>query len=379
MNIKETFISLTSETYPYGYEEDLFSKLPQDLEIDEFGNLYKQIGDNPSCMFTSHLDTASHEKCKVKHVFEGDFVKTDGTSILGADDKAGVTIMLYMMKMGVKGLYYFFLGEERGCIGSKKVAQKHKETPLHNIKKVISFDRRGTDSIITFQSSQRCCSETFALDLSEKLNRLSKAEKSIQLEFNYSGDPTGIYTDSYQFMYIYPECTNISVGYYSEHTRSERQDLVHLEKLAKTCVLIDWEELKVERNPNRKESVSNYSYDTDIWEYSYKKTPKEDKKKVWFIDDEFDKYVSLVEYNNKGEVVTYDVNKKRINKEENLIKYFIKSLEVSVEKVEWNGIELICKHKDKSGNHTTRMTRKEIIDFVPEIDRWKTEQYMSKL
>jgi type IV pilus assembly protein PilM len=39
MNIKETFLKLTSHTYPHGQEHGLFDLLPQNLEMDEFGNL----------------------------------------------------------------------------------------------------------------------------------------------------------------------------------------------------------------------------------------------------------------------------------------------------------------------------------------------------
>ena len=170
MNIKETFLKLTERTYPHGTEQDLFSLLPTNLNKDEFGNLYVEIGDNPSTMFTSHLDTASSQIREVNHKFDGNIISTDGSTILGADDKAGVTILMYMIENNVPGLYYFFLGEERGCIGSRKVASQHKREPLPNITKVVSFDRRGTDSIITYQMGGRCCSENFGQSLSDELN-----------------------------------------------------------------------------------------------------------------------------------------------------------------------------------------------------------------
>jgi hypothetical protein len=44
-------------------------------------------------MFTSHLDTATSANTKVNHVFEDKLLRQTVTSILGADDKAGVTIM----------------------------------------------------------------------------------------------------------------------------------------------------------------------------------------------------------------------------------------------------------------------------------------------
>ena len=147
--IKDTFLKLTSRTYPHGTESELFHLLNKDLKTDKFGNLFIKIGES-DVMFTSHLDTATKALSDVKHVFEGDIIKTDGTSILGADDKAGVTVMLYMIENNIPGLYYFFLGEEVGCIGSKKLAGSHKKKKIKGINKVISFDRRGTNSVITF-------------------------------------------------------------------------------------------------------------------------------------------------------------------------------------------------------------------------------------
>ena len=249
MDIRNTFLKLTSRTYPSGTEEQLLNLIPFDLSRDIFGNYFIQIGENPSCMFTSHFDTCSKNVDQVNHVFEGNFVKTDGKTILGADDKAGVTVMLYMIHHKVPGLYYFFISEEVGCVGSIALANSHRNRPLPHIKKVISFDRRATDSIITFQSRVRCCSEIFAIELFTELNEKSLEEDSVDLTFDYKSDNTGVCTDSKSFMEIYPECTNISVGYYNEHRGTEYQDMIHLEKLAKTAVLVDWEKLGVYRDP----------------------------------------------------------------------------------------------------------------------------------
>jgi hypothetical protein len=258
MDIKETFLKLTSRTYPHGKENLIIELLPDNLELDDFGNLFVQIGEG-DCMFASHLDTYGTVETEVNHVFEGNIIKTDGKSILGADDKAGVTIMLWMMEHNIPGLYYFFLGEEVGCRGSKKVSEVHKISKLKHIKKVISFDKRGTSSVVTFQRSYRCCSEKFATKLSEQLNSFG---------LNFAPDRKAFSTDSYQFTKIYSECTNISVGYNKEHTSDEYQDFEHLEKLAEACIRIDWNSLPVERDPQSTEynyeSSSSYSSN---WKY----------------------------------------------------------------------------------------------------------------
>lgn len=236
MNIKKTFLSLTSKTYPYGFENELVGFLPKSHTQDEHGNYFYKIG-NSRTVFTSHLDTACKDQVDVRHVVSGNIIKTDGKSILGADDKAGVTVLLYMIEKEIPGLYCFFIGEEVGCIGSGKASM---DKSFLDYDRIISFDRRGTGSVITFQSSRRCCSEVFAKSLSKELNRYG---------LSMSPDDTGVYTDSAEFTSIIPECTNISVGYYKEHTFEENQDIDHLFKLCKAVTLVDWESLPTKRNP----------------------------------------------------------------------------------------------------------------------------------
>jgi putative aminopeptidase FrvX len=92
MNIKEKFLELTSRTYPHGTEKEVYPLLGLEegsFTKDEFGNLSVKIGES-DVMFTSHLDTATSALTKVNHVFDKNIIKTDGKSILGADDKAGV-------------------------------------------------------------------------------------------------------------------------------------------------------------------------------------------------------------------------------------------------------------------------------------------------
>lgn len=249
MNIRERFLQLTSSTYPHGRESKLFKFLPDNLFIDEWGNLYVEVGYNPDCMFCCHLDTYSsgyrhdYYDQKVKHIFRKNEIHTDGSSILGADDKAGVVIMLNMIEHSIPGLYYFFLGEELGCLGSKKLAKSGVTFP--NIKKVISFDKRGTSSIATFMRGTRSCSDTFAEQLASQLNRF---------DLSYELDPDAGSTDSLSFVSIYPECTNLSVGYFNEHTHREYQDMAHLEKLCRATLEIDWSLIPALRDPSTTET-----------------------------------------------------------------------------------------------------------------------------
>ena len=257
-DVRSTFLSLVTKTYPHGHEEEVLEFLPE-LDKDKFGNYYKIIGDNkqPQTMFTSHLDTADRKQMNTnlysQEVNGDEIIYTDGTTILGSDDKSGVTIMLYMMENNVPGLYYFFIGEERGGIGSNKLSSEYDSFPyLKNIKRCISFDRRDTKSVITSQLGRSCCSNQFATALCKEYN-------SKGMEF--SMDPNGIYTDSASFLDQIPECTNISVGYENEHTGRERQNITFLKKVAEASINVNWDSLPTHRNVIlNNELVRKYSH-----------------------------------------------------------------------------------------------------------------------
>ena len=232
--ILETFLKLTNQTCPYGYEDDLVQLMieqgifPTDLQKDIHGNYFYKIGESRT-IFASHLDTVSKDYVQVVHTFDDYLIGTDGKTTLGADDKAGMTVILYMIENKVPGLYYFFIGEEVGCIGSSAAST----LDFSDYKKCVSFDRRGYDSVITEQLYGVCCSDEFASALSQELNKKN-------LTFNFRPDPTGIFTDSACFMDSIPECTNISVGYFNEHKHNETQDIKFLVNLCEAVVKIDW-------------------------------------------------------------------------------------------------------------------------------------------
>jgi hypothetical protein len=394
MTVKERFLALTSRTYPHGTERELFHLLPKDLNEDEFGNLFIKIGVS-DVMFTSHLDTATKANTVVNHVFDGKTIKTDGKSILGADDKAGVTIMLFMIENKIPGLYYFFLGEEVGCVGSRKVAGVQKVEKLKDINKVISFDRRGTDSIITFQSSQRCCSDKFGDALAKEFNDIDKS-------FSYKKDKNGILTDSIQFVGIYPECTNISVGYQHEHSFTETQDIEHLEKLVNACMKVNWNELPVDRDPAtveyddwyadyRNTSVGSKtgSWGSGAWGSEYydfdevckqdvrtsrytsaedylssreKSSPKIVKN---FFHDKLFNYVSNINRDLKDKVVSVDLSKERVIYEKKLIENLFTSIDLDFVHIEWDGFTLDLYYK---GGHRTSCDRNDLIELLPDLD-----------
>jgi hypothetical protein len=241
-NVLYTFCSLTQKTYPHGTEAEVLKWINHPLQQDEYDNYFIKIGES-NTMFTSHLDSATNKQETVNLIkfVENDnlFITTDGNTILGADDKAGVTVMLYMIEHNIPGLYYFFVGEEIGGIGSINLAGSNHDN-LNDIQRCISFDRRGYESVITHQMFESCCTDSFADALCEAFE-----ENGLKL----NKDNTGIFTDSANFMGVIDECTNISVGYFHEHTKREYQNITYLEKLCDVCTKIKWDNLPI-KNKN---------------------------------------------------------------------------------------------------------------------------------
>jgi len=266
MNIKETFLLLTDRTYPYGNEPRLRKFLPKNTQRDKHGNYFYKIGESKT-IFACHLDTVSKKYEAITHVIDGKYIRSNGKTILGADDKAGMCVLLYMIEQNVPGIYYFFIGEEVGCIGSKAASSVKED---FNYDSIISFDRRDTCSVITHQSWTRCCSDDFAKALCKEYNDLG---------LELIPDDTGVGTDSAQFTDIIPECTNISVGYYKEHTHEEHQDIDYLEKLCMASAIINWETLPTVRDPK----IVEYKE----YEYSpYIQQGRQNRQNLWNNNDE---------------------------------------------------------------------------------------------
>lgn len=248
MNIRETFLNLTQYTIPHGKEDTLREYLPHNAQRDEFGNYFLTIG-NSETLFTSHLDTYSTKHEKVNHVIEGNIIKTDGSTILGGDNKTGVCVLLNMIEHNIPGTYYFFAGEEPtakdgGLFGSKKALAANPNF-FKRFKRAICFDRKKEGSIVTRQMARSTCSTEFVESLILQF-------EEIGLEFH--PDETGWWTDTAVFLDIIPEVTNLSSGTYKEHSTDEYVDISYLERVANAALRIDWENLPVVRVAKKESS-----------------------------------------------------------------------------------------------------------------------------
>ena len=208
---------------------------------DRHGNYTLIIGDQPDIAFMSHHDTVHHDS-GMQEVIVVDGTVISNSNCLGADCTTGVWIMLNMIEEGIDGVYVVHAAEEVGLIGATALV-KDKPDWINHVDIAISFDRYGDTSIITHQMGERTASDRFALSLSDTLGLA-------QLK----ADTYGSYTDCEAYKDVIAECTNLSVGYYSQHTPKESQDLDYLSTLMDRLIKADWSQLVVARNPEIKEA-----------------------------------------------------------------------------------------------------------------------------
>jgi len=235
-------------------EEAFIAKfiVPAGSKKDEYGNRWiwvnKSDGSTPDIMFSSHTDTVHTKGGSQKIELADGMIFAEDSSCLGADDTAGIWLMLEMIKAKVPGVYVFHREEECGGHGSTWIA-KNMGGRLKHIKAAIAFDRKGYDSVITHQAGGRCCSDAFAKSL------------AAQLGGKFAPDSTGLFTDTANYTDYIGECTNLSVGYHMAHGPAEHQDVGFLMGLRDRLLEVDWSQLVCERKPGEKDPDDDWMWD----------------------------------------------------------------------------------------------------------------------
>lgn len=240
--------------------------VPTGAVQDEYGNWHVTIGDAP-VLWSCHTDTVHSTKgMQTLAMTKKEFCLGQGSksSCLGADDTAGVWLMLEMIKAKVPGLYVFHRNEERGRVGSLHFAEHSKEL-VEKCSMAIALDRRGQNSVITHQMGSRCCSDDFGNSLKAGLGNLSG---SLIL------DTGGSYTDTASYTDLIGECTNLSVGYTGAHSRSETLDFEYLIKLRDALCKLDVSKLALKRKPGEMDKKDLYEWDDYCgWGHGYRHQP----------------------------------------------------------------------------------------------------------
>ena len=224
-------------------------------------NVIIVLGNSPTTLFSCHTDTVHWKGGKQEICFDREMgmVYKNDNEPLGADDGTGVWLMLEMIRANVPGAYVFHRGEERGGVGSTWMSENMEEW-LRKFRRAVAFDRREESHVITHQRNRRCCSDEFASALARQLGE------------GWAPNNGGTFTDTANYTHLIPECTNLSVGYYDQHSKNEMQNVDFAMELLDRCLKLDWESLPTVREA--KHEVFNfpmYGYSPgkhfDPWDY----------------------------------------------------------------------------------------------------------------
>lgn len=262
------------------YIEPVFGK------PDAHGNYVLVVGNGdenfiPRTAIMAHHDTVHCLDGEQKVEVEGKFAKLpvgSKSNCLGADCTTGVWLILHMIKNKVPNRYVIHAEEEIGMQGAKALIRDNPEW-IGQTRKAISLDRYGTTSIITHQCGMRTASDDFARELDEALG------------YGFKLDAGGVFTDSEAYSDYVSECTNLSVGYYNQHTSREVQDLSFASELARKLVKTDWDHPLSYRDP------SDYAFGD--YDYFGGTGYKSSLSYESYIDDAADGYSNWGRKNNR--------------------------------------------------------------------------------
>lgn len=97
----------------------------------------EQVQNSPKLLFTCHMDTVTPGKGIKPELGDDGYIRSDGTTILGADDKAGIAALLEMIRVIKEnniphGQIQFVItaGEESGLVGARSLDPKHLDADL---------------------------------------------------------------------------------------------------------------------------------------------------------------------------------------------------------------------------------------------------------
>ncbi|KKQ60152.1 MAG: Peptidase T-like protein [Parcubacteria group bacterium GW2011_GWE2_38_18] len=159
--IKKLFIDLISIDSPSGEEKKVrlfiekeLKKLNLKTSVDSFGNLWSKIpGKGEPILLSAHMDTVEPGR-GIRPIVKGDLITSDGRTILGTDNKAGITEILVSLEYLIKNKLshrpielIFTREEEIGSLGVKNLDFNKIKS-----KEALVLDRSGEPQTVVIAS-----------------------------------------------------------------------------------------------------------------------------------------------------------------------------------------------------------------------------------
>ena len=157
----QTFLELVQIDSPSGQEAAvaqqliaLLQEVGADAGLDGHGNVIASLaGRGEPLLLSAHMDTVQPGE-GIKPIIEGDLIRTDGSTVLGGDPKAGVAAILEALRaLREDGLAHravevaFSRGEEIGLVGAR-----HLDYERVRARQALVFDGEGSVANITSEA-----------------------------------------------------------------------------------------------------------------------------------------------------------------------------------------------------------------------------------
>jgi hypothetical protein len=190
-------------------EPELFTHLKQVIKPSHYSDglyLYVHKDNNLPCL-VAHIDTVHKQKPSKKDIIQAGDVLTNTKGGLGADDRAGVYVLLQLKDLPYNLLFTNY--EETGGIGVKQAIHDLPELLSANTC-FIEIDRKGTGHYVDYVGTEQ-----------EFLNVFEA--RGLTNEF-------GSYSDIYDLSSeLAIASVNLACGYYDQHTPKESLNLKELQ------------------------------------------------------------------------------------------------------------------------------------------------------
>ena len=261
----------------------ILDRLPHNsYSFDGFGNIWVTIGNDQRIAWSCHTDTVSTGYRKTKGYrppkYNEGFYESPDNGCLGADDGTGIWMLMRMINERKPGLYIFHRAEEIGGHGSS-YSSIYETDRLLDTQCMIALDRMDYSDVITHQSGGRCCSDAFAQSLADAIGAVG--DYSIADENTFKPCSGGIFTDTANYIDVVGECTNLSVGYFSQHTNMEIQDADFAAEMLDRLMNVDADKLTFSREAGERD----FGMDCELY-WSNDDMYWDDELQMW-VDDCF--------------------------------------------------------------------------------------------
>lgn len=274
------------------YLKPILTNLMDVVKVDSYGNLLAEKkcgnGNGATVLLSAHMDTVKAVLADRKLIITEDGIIMSNKGALGADDRAGIAIILAVLrnlnKLNFNGTIKvaFSREEEVGCVGADKINPNwYKDVDL-----AIVVDRRGNRDIVV-GCGMAFCSNSVGYFM-ENVAKLADMPDWKCVE--------GGISDAIVFAENGINSINLSAGYRNEHT--DKEYLV-LSDMKDTVKLILQTITVINDFVHTFEEVPNENHWVKAW-YSKNYTK-------YYEDTFYDDFIWVEEADLNGDVYVYDV------------------------------------------------------------------------